>query len=217
MTSFINKLKNYYNNRSSDPNESKKGIDDPLSSFSITEEDFEKIFPGTTIKNNITSQTDEKPKDYYEIGKEFEDYCTTLFPENFFNIVHYTTGKARTGRLVEDCILPDLLLRSLDNNKKFWIECKYRTHLDEKGNTSIATKNQINRYMKAQRKEHAPVYILLGIGGTPTNPERLFLYDLKRFQYEQIYYCVLKQAELHQRGFISINELEIHIQRIKKQ
>ena len=170
---------------------------------------LDKIF-----KTNI--EEPEEENNYYKIGADFEKYCLGLFPPKYFDVEHYTTGNAELGRYVRDCINPDIRLVSKDTNESFWIECKYRSNLEYNESLYFADKQKIERYKKIETESKIPVFIMAGVGNKPTNPERIYLFDLKRFPYEHIFSKILTQAEIQQNYFRSLKDIENHINHIKK-
>jgi hypothetical protein len=50
----------------------------------------------------------------------------------------------------------------------------------------LAGKDQLERYRKFQNEKKIPVYIALGFGGEPNQPENLFLLPLKNIETNKI-------------------------------
>lgn len=115
----------------------------------------------------------------FEQGRLFEEYIKNLFNQDSFKI-----KKWRRSRLIP----PDTFIRGLGdpdlelifvgkNQHPFAVECKWKSYF-YKGKTRWARPDQIQRYLKFERKEAMPVFIAIGIGGTPSNPEKLFVTPL---------------------------------------
>src|SRR5690606_35949460 len=57
--------------------------------------------------------------------------------------------------------------------RKFAVECKFRSRLFN-DSVTLMDEEKYNIY-KAYHENTAPVYIVLGLGGEPYNPEKLYL------------------------------------------
>src|SRR5690606_5109493 len=80
------------------------------------------------------------------------------------------------GRYADTNTQPDIQL-SLNlgrNSYPLAVECKWRKQ--PKGDfIQLANDGQIERYKKFSGKEKYPVFIVLGIGGKPSNPDELYV------------------------------------------
>lgn len=139
-----------------------------------------------------TYQTDEN----FEKGYEFEKYIVDLFNKDYFNIYAWTTdisGK-HGNRWVESNLNPDLIMRYIPRNEKFAIECKYRSNL-ENGNLNWSYQDQIDRYNQFEQETSIPTFIIIGLGGNPSNPERMFCIPLKNAKYPVLYPVIFERFE----------------------
>jgi hypothetical protein len=120
-----------------------------------------------------------KKRTYYEEGRLFEDYVKRLFNENSFQLRKWRqSGSIPPDTFILDYSNPDLELVFVGKNRyPFAVECKWRSRF-YKGKISWATKEQIFMYEEFQRKRAIPVFIAIGIGGTPSHPDRLFVTPL---------------------------------------
>jgi len=121
----------------------------------------------------------KSPEYYYEQGRLFEEYV-----KNLFNLDSFKIKKWRRSRLIPtDTFIgglgdPDLELIFVGKNQHpFAVECKWKSYF-YKGKIEWARQDQIDKYLDFERKNAMPVFIAIGIGGSPNNPEKLYVTPL---------------------------------------
>lgn len=156
-----------------------------------------------------TEQKEEtEQKDNYQRGKEFEDWALYLFPAESFNIIHKTVGGADLdGRYTEDCIYPDYKLRDKKTRTEFWVECKFRSRRGEKGSLEWTDYKHLQRYKRIREEFGIKLYILIGIGGTPDDPNEILFFDLDKMPYYNLFYSVQNDMRREIRPYNSLKEL----------
>jgi hypothetical protein len=120
-------------------------------------------------------------------GQYFEAFVCKLFPRDDFDVVHATTARNDLyGRKVLEAQEPDFKFHHKSSGHYFWVECKYRTTLYD-GKIKWAERWQMERYQQFQRV-HRPekVYVIIGFGGEPGNPESLYSIPLDEIQYPRL-------------------------------
>ena len=65
-----------------------------------------------------------------------------------------------------------------DSEHLIAIECKWRKQSERDGNIKWSYPEQIKRYNEYSSSKDIPVFIALGIGGTPSSPEKVYLIPL---------------------------------------
>jgi len=117
--------------------------------------------------------------DNFEKGYAFEKYVTELFNANSFRIVKWRKSEKITDHsFLFDHSNPDLELIFFGAKKyRFAVECKWRKEFIA-GKINWATNHQISSYEAFQNQNRIPVFIAIGIGGLPSNPEKLFVTPL---------------------------------------
>lgn len=111
--------------------------------------------------------------DSYGKGYSFEDYIASLFPSYDWVIADKTRDYSKKfNRLVESDSNPDFTFRHIKTNKTFAIECKYRSYFYEGG--FGLTYKQLKNYTNFSSKNNIPVFVVLGVGGSPKKPQKLF-------------------------------------------
>jgi len=120
-------------------------------------------------------------------GDEFERYVVDLFDEKYFTIVEWTTDNMRKhSRYVEADTRPDLLIRYNPSGEEFYVECKYRSKLYE-NKFMWSTHEQMNRYFRFAYEKKLPFFVIMGLGGAPNKPEKMYCVPLQEIKYPQLY------------------------------
>jgi len=132
-------------------------------------------------------------------GDKFERYVVDKFDENKFTIVEWTTDTTRKHhRYVEADTRPDLLIRYNLTGEEFYVECKYRSYFYE-NKFQWSTPEQMNRYLRFAYKQNKPFFVVLGLGGTPDRPEKIFCIPIQEAKYPALYSSVLTKFS-HEAG-----------------
>ncbi|MDE6547871.1 MAG: hypothetical protein K2L22_02630 [Muribaculaceae bacterium] len=109
-------------------------------------------------------------------GRRFEEFIVSLCSDrSCFTLLSWRSDKAAGELYPIDNLMPDLCLRhrSKDGNVEFYIECKYRSSLHD---DMLDINSQLDRYrqMISENANHK-LFIALGLGGHPSNPETFYL------------------------------------------
>ena len=149
-------------------------------------------------KEDKTSAAILKENECVTKGDEFEQNVVNLFDtKNYFSVVEWTSDISRKHNcFVESDCNPDLVMRYKykSKNEKFCIECKFRSKL-YKGKLSWSTNSQLNRYRKYEKENDMPFYVVIGLGGNPECPERMFCIPLEEAKYPELYPSVFEKYE----------------------
>jgi hypothetical protein len=159
-----------------------------LDSFYIIIADKEKRRSGSAAAlDEIDKGTIQKPQkpESFEAGEKFEKFVRERFDKDKFSIVKKTIPVDPNvyGPFVEANLDPDFIIRYRSNYEKFAVEAKFRypnsTH-------DLIKPYQMTRYKQFEREEKIPVYIVIGYGGIPENPEKIFLVLLKHINSDEL-------------------------------
>ncbi len=133
--------------------------------------------------------------DYYGKGYQFEKYIALLFPTDIWVIVDKTRDFSKVlKRRVESDTNPDFTFRHIKTGKMLAVECKYRSYFYKGGIEWDKRKGKNYRIYGESHK--LPVFVAIGIGGSPKNPKQLFFCPLNRFN--DSYYQIIAEGELRQ-------------------
>lgn len=124
----------------------------------------------------------------YSKGNHFEAFVCNLFPSDVFDVVHARNARNDlNGRKVGEAKDPDFRFYHKPSGRFLWVECKFRTALHD-GKIQWAEKWQLEMYQQFQRL-HRPekVYVVIGFGGSPTNPDGLYSIPLDEISSPRLY------------------------------
>jgi hypothetical protein len=139
------------------------------------------FFKGNSSKSKIKFKTG---RNSFNVGEAFEDYVQNyLFPPGEYNLVEKTHSyKTNYRRYVEASLKPDFKFRSKTTGSLFYVEAKYRSNAYEV--VKWCEQYQYERY-KIYNND-IPLYIALGIGGSPFSPQYVFFIPFKRLHYNTL-------------------------------
>ena len=108
-------------------------------------------------------------------GREFEDYVLELFrlhDENGFFLKEWQGDKTLGDICPESNRHPDFVFDY--QGKGFAVECKWREKLPHDLSRDILPEEKVFIYQQFSVERNIPVFIVLGVGGEPSNPELLY-------------------------------------------
>lgn len=128
--------------------------------------------PYSTIYLRIKSLTmnDEVLK-----GREFEDYVVDFFDlpnSKKLTLKEWRGDKSLPGIYPEGNSAPDFVFEY--NGKPFAVECKWRNHLPKDIEKELLPPERMASFQQFSTERRMPVYLLLGIGGLPNDPDNLY-------------------------------------------
>ena len=127
------------------------------------------------IANNIEMPEVQFVEYAEQKGRLFEEFVVSLCADKSrFQLLAWRGDKISGETYALENLLPDLHLRHKLYNAEveYLIECKYRSSWGEDG---IDLSGQFGRYRFAAKERGTELFIALGIGGTPTNPEEFYI------------------------------------------
>ena len=142
--------------------------------------------PYSTIYNRVKALTmsDELLK-----GREFEDYVLELLDvqnNDRLTLVEWRGDKSIPGVYPENNSAPDFVFEY--DGKPFAVECKWRNHRSKDIEEDLLPQSRRVIFQQYAKEHHMPVYLLLGIGGLPNDPDCLYFAPLDNtFTTETLY------------------------------
>ena len=111
-------------------------------------------------------------------GHDFENYVVERFNPPF-NLLEWRGDKYHEGHYAKSNMLPDLevVLETKYRKIIFAVECKWRSEFYN-GNVEWCKDYQLKNYRDYEHERNNPVFVLLGIGGEPCNPTRVYIIPL---------------------------------------
>ena len=150
--------------------------------------------PYSTIYLRIKSLTmnDEVLK-----GREFENYVVDLFdiPNNKnLTLKEWRGDKSLPGIYPESNSAPDFVFEY--DGKQFAVECKWRSHLPKDIEKELLPAERMASFQQFSTERRMPVYLLLGIGGLPNDPDNLYFSCIdKEFSVETLVNSVIPSKD----------------------
>ncbi|NJD78738.1 MAG: hypothetical protein FIB08_16875 [Candidatus Methanoperedens sp.] len=133
----------------------------------------------------------------YTKGVEFEKYVVDLINKStYFSIVDWTRDLSdkHSGVEVESDHGPDLIVRHKITNDKIAIECKFRSNLYG-DKLAWTVPDKLEEYNHYSRENKIPMFVVIGLGGQPTSPGRMFCIPLWEAKYPELYPSVFERYE----------------------
>lgn len=119
-------------------------------------------------------------RDSKEVGNAFENFVANFFTDrSTFKVLEWNQGTTSSqGVYAEHDKNPDFRINQSfrKSGLEYWVECKYRSR-NEDGHILIK-KYQLNRYRSIQRSSHIKIFVAIGVGGKPGNPDELYIVPL---------------------------------------
>lgn len=133
------------------------------------------------VKNNQSASAKEK-------GDAFENYVIGKFDRRFFKLKDMRSDKGAKGFYPESNKYPDLVLEYKPSASSFAVECKWRSNWWQRndGKESIdwaGGEKKLENYNDYSATHDIPVFVVIGIGGEPHNPNELFVIPLKALKH----------------------------------
>ncbi len=141
--------------------------------------------PYSTVYRRIKSLTmnDELLK-----GREFEDYVLELLgvaSNDRLTLKEWRGDKSLPGVYPESNSAPDFVFEY--DGKQFAMECKWRNHIPKNIEEELLPAERMASFQQFSTERRMPVYLLLGIGGLPNDPDNLYFTRLdKGFSIESL-------------------------------
>lgn len=124
------------------------------------------------IENSLIDENTQK-------GKAFEEYVLDLFlNESQVELTSRVSDYYKNGKYAQDNKNPDL--KFIYKNIPFAIECKYRSNFHKQNTITWAKEHQIKNYNEFEKANKTKVFIAIGIGGNPTQPQEFYIVPLFR-------------------------------------
>lgn len=140
-----------------------------------------------TVITPVRADWDEagKSTNYFR-GDEFEQYIrNTLFPRESFDVLFKTHDYA--GNLDEYITyskLPDYKFRIKSLGADFFIQAKFRAKFQDQ----VLEWCKLFQQKRWQEIDNVtPVLVVIGVGGRPTAPERVYLVPVRQMKFVKLY------------------------------
>ncbi|MCD1294706.1 hypothetical protein CUJ83_06795 [Methanocella sp. CWC-04] len=116
----------------------------------------------------------------HSLGYAFEKHVIGLFGKDFKVIKWILDGAGHTREEID--FNPDITVEHLPTGDVIGIECKFRSTLYN-GSISWAKEYQLAKYDRYKERTGNPVFVIIGLGGTPEKPEVMYCLPLWKAKY----------------------------------
>ncbi len=141
--------------------------------------------PASAVIDSQTIQTESptKTQTSEEKGLDFEKYVVKKFKTKYYKIKEWTSDKYVEGIYAEANLNPDMVveLDYKETKSSFAVECKWRKTLYN-NKIEFATNAQLTRYREFSKTRGIPVFAVIGVSGTPGNPNFLYIMPLEKIE-----------------------------------
>lgn len=161
--------------------------------------------------------------DYALMGREFEDYVLELLFDQTAPV--WSQHSAKSNSQLKLCewrgdktlgsifpqgnSLPDLVLEV--GGRHVAIECKWRKHLNSIAVEELFTPERLDCFLQYSNETGIPVYLLLGTGGIPSEPEHLYFVPVARqFKLFELKKSNVPADELKSKLILTVIQSTIH-------
>lgn len=126
-------------------------------------------------------------------NNDFEKWVIDGFNQNIYSFEEWQSDKFANGIYAKTELITDLKIccsKNVAESKSFAIVCKWQEDFYN-GCITWAKDNQIKEFNEYAEKLNLPVYIIIGVDGSPSDPLRLFIIPLNK-----ISTCCIDENEL---------------------
>ena len=109
-------------------------------------------------------------------GRRFEEFVVSLISDkSLFKLLAWRSDKIVGSTYAAENLYPDLHIRHQTpwGVVEYFIECKYRSSWDKDGNVDLS--NQFLRYRNYAKEHGCELFIAIGVGGVPSNPDKFLI------------------------------------------
>ena len=104
---------------------------------------------------------------------------------------------------------PDFLILHKKSKKQFAVECKYRTfreydEISKKPFIEWCAEYQLKNYQEFQKSRRIPVFVVIGIGGTPDKPFDVYCIPLRKLKSTILFDKDLKNTNKGKRKYFRL-------------
>ena len=134
----------------------------------------------------------------FKKGELFEKFVEDeLFKPSEYTLIHRTNSQAQNEtRYAEDTLKPDFKFRCNKTQQEFYVEAKFRSGFNANDKIDVISYSQIERFKVLQKEENRPIYIAIGYGGYPNNPNYVSLIQLDELSYLELYDSFLRRFHI---------------------
>lgn len=119
-------------------------------------------------------------------GREFEEFVLELLDiKSGKHILKEWRGDKTLGEIYPaNNSYPDFIVEEAETKRRIAIECKWRMQLTSAAMMELFTPDNLIAYRQFSEESHLPVFIVLGVGGNPCEPDNIYIIPLEKASFE---------------------------------
>lgn len=148
--------------------------------------------PSTTVRlpflpKLATEEIVQTTHDNDQLNRVFEAYIADKFDREEYRLVHWRRDKKLRKTSSPEDYLPSLSFQLSDNSSiQFAIECQFSSSFTNTNAIRVSTQ-EIDKCYLYQQNNNRPMFVILGVGGSPEKPERIYVVPLNDIPRQQEY------------------------------
>ena len=145
------------------------------------------------VSNELTNKQDNISITEQDKGYEFEKWVIAKFPKLYYEVQEWRSDKYHKGHYAKSSMLPDfeIIYRHKNRRVVFAVECKWRNEFHN-GKIVWTKIEQLERYKEYESASSKSVFVVIGIGGKPDNPQSLYIIPLRKINSTELSLYELK-------------------------
>jgi hypothetical protein len=118
-----------------------------------------------------------------QTGTDFQKFVNKLFDRNCFTLPERNTVVMQNEAYPVYSMISDTECNTAGQDKRveFAVECKWRQDFNN-GKLNWSKDYQLLNHRRFNHAKDIPVFVIIGVGGLPSNPEEVFIIPLDRIQ-----------------------------------
>lgn len=158
-----------------------------------TPETLPEAGPETETVTPAEAPAEEAEKDNYKEfrakGLEFEKYVVSHFSKKYFTLKEWRGDKESDGVYATSNTYPDMEYTFTLHGQSFdfAVECKWRSRFNAQDRLDWSYKDQLERYRQFAQEKGFPVFVVLGVGGTPDHPAHVYVVPLASIRHTELH------------------------------
>jgi len=139
-------------------------------------------------------------------GERFENFVrNNLFVSAEYEMEEKTHPyEDNRAEFVKSSKNPDYRFKSKKTGKTFWVEAKFRSSYVDNA-VEWCKDYQLKRYLEINRE--TPVFIVIGVGESASNPENVFIVPVKHAKYTKLFISFLRKYEFNPKQPVNPHQL----------
>ncbi len=137
-------------------------------------------------------------------GVIFEECALALFPQDCFDNID--DPKSKIGADIYRSSIHHF--EDKGTKEDFWIESRFISATSKDGSVQWCDNTQMEGYKKIMRMSRQDIFLVIGLGGRPQEPDRIFCIDLERSPYFKMPKSIYEAYEVKVDAFKVLSDFK---------